>query len=160
MYANYNTTKKKFEEIVKTNVIKLKRVNAPSKEIADDLLKETGCHFTTKDIINRAQKYDNDIKEGRNVKLEDYLHEIINGNGSTKTKGKVFAKYDENRLIRVLTISTAVQQDELKLAKPKVFYADTTFGTNSQNYKVHLPTYESLLTGKTEIVCYIFLAYV
>ena len=58
-------------------------------------------------------------------------------------------------LIRVLTISTAVQQEELKLAKPKVFYADTTFGTNAEQYKVHLPTYE---TGKTEIACYIFLA--
>ena len=156
MYANYNTTKKKYEEVVKSNIVKLKKVNAPSKEIADDLLKETGCHFTTKDILNRAQKYETDIKEGKNVKLEDYLHDIISGHGSTK--GKVFAKYDENKLIRVLTISTAVQQEELKLAKPKVFYADTTFGTNAEQYKVHLPTYESPLTGKTEIACYIFLA--
>ena len=134
-------------------MIKLTKVNAPTKEIADDLHRETGVHFTTKDIINCAKKYEDDIKDGQNVKLEDYLHEIIGGTENTESKGKVFVKYDENKLIRVLTISTAIQQEELKLAKPKVFYTDTTFGTNSEQYKVHLPTYQSPLTGQTKIAC-------
>ena len=32
--------------------------------------------------------------------------------------------------------------------------ADTTFGTNKEEYKLHLPTYVSVVTGETEVACY------
>ena len=39
----------------------------------------------------------------------------------------------------------------LSEARPNPFFTDTTFGTNKEEYKLHLPTYVSVVTGETEV---------
>ena len=44
------------------------------------------------------------------------------------------------------------------MCRPNLFFTDSTFGTNKEEYKLHLPTYVSVVTVETEVACYIFLA--
>jgi hypothetical protein len=65
-------------------------------------------------------------------------------------------------------------QVDLNMTRPRVFVNDTTFKTNDEGFKVagslsrqiivylesfqlHLVTYKSANTGRTEIACYIFM---
>ena len=98
-------------------------MNAPTREIADQLSSETGLH-STKDIRNRIDKYQDDI-HGDEEDINEFFNDII------QEGGNVAAKYDENRRVRVLLVQTNVQKTALDVVRPNMFFTDTTFGTNA-----------------------------
>ena len=55
--AQYPNVKKQVENEIREDIIKLGRVNAQTREIADHVSKQSGQHFTTTDIRNRLNKY-------------------------------------------------------------------------------------------------------
>ena len=50
-----------FDSEIREDIIKLRRVNAPTREIGDHVFKQSGQHFTTTDIRNRLKKYNAEI---------------------------------------------------------------------------------------------------
>ena len=109
-------------------------VKAPTNAIADRLSERFGVNYTRQDIANRINNKlgallseDSDL-----LNVNTFLEEIIEGGG------EVFAKYHEDtNKCRVLIIMTKYQKIDLNLSRPKVFVNDTTFGTNSENFKVN-----------------------
>lgn len=125
IYNSYPRVKKKFEEEVKKTVVQLGSVNAPTREIASMVSKETGLNYSTKEIRNRLEKYSEDIRSDEQ-EINDYFHDIIADGGN------VCAKYDENNKVRVLLIQTIVQLKALEQVRPNMFFTDTTFSTNKE----------------------------
>ena len=136
--------KQQVEESVKEDIIKLGKVNAPTREIAEHVSKSSGQMFTTTDIRNRINKYNSEIHGDEND-INDFFNDII------KDGGNVAAKYDENKRGRVLLVQTQTQFKALSEARPKLFFTDTTFGTNKEEYKLHLQPYVSVVTEATEL---------
>ena len=64
-----------------------RKVNAPTRAIADRLGDVFDVHYSSKDIVNRKQKIN--MFESDQVNVEVFLDEIIKGGG------KVQAKYHE-----------------------------------------------------------------
>ena len=80
------------------------------------------------------------MSESDFLNVNTFLEEIIVGGGD------VFAKYHEDtNKCRVLIIMTKYQKIYLNLSRPKVFVNDTTFGTNSENFKVNVLKLSALL---------------
>ena len=94
--------KQQVEESVKEDIIKLGKVNAPTREIAEHVSKSSGQMFTTTDIRNRINKYNSEIHGDEND-INDFFNDII------KDGGNVAAKYDENKRVRVLLVQTQTQ---------------------------------------------------
>ena len=109
------------------------------------------AHFKWNFSRNRIEKYSDDIHNDQED-INEYFHDVIEDGGN------VAAKFDENGKVRVLLVQTIVQLEGIDQVRPNVFFTDTTFSTNSQEYKLYLPTNVSTLTGETEVACYIFLA--
>ena len=99
IYAKYPKVKQQVEESVKEDIIKLGKVNAPTREIAEHVSKSSGQMFTTTDIRNRINKYNSEIHGDEND-INDFFNDII------KDGGNVAAKYDENKRVRVLLVQT------------------------------------------------------
>jgi hypothetical protein len=127
---------RKAKEIVDKQALELLKeftaVNAPTTSIADRLSDKYGVNYTRKDITNRINnKLGALMSESDQLNVNTFLEEIIDGGG------EVFAKYhDGSNKCRVLIIMTQYQKIDLNLSRPKVFINDTTFGTNSENFKV------------------------
>ena len=66
IYAKYPKVKQQVEDSVKEDIIKLGKVNAPTREIADHVSKSSGQMFTTTDIRNRINKYNSEIHGDEN----------------------------------------------------------------------------------------------
>ena len=86
-----------------------------------------------------------EIVSTNTIDINDFFNDII------KDGGNLAAKYDENKRVRVLLVQTHVQFKALSEVRPNLFFTDTTFGTNKEEYKLHLPTYVSVVTGETEV---------
>ena len=71
IYAKYPKVKQQVEESVKEDIIKLGKVNAPTREIAEHVSKSSGQMFTTTDIRNRINKYNSEIHGDEND-INDY----------------------------------------------------------------------------------------
>ena len=63
IYAQYPRVKQKADNIVKDDIIKLSKVNAPPREIAEHASNLLGLHYTTTDIRNRILRYNTEIQE-------------------------------------------------------------------------------------------------
>ena len=72
------------------------------------------------------------MSESDLLNVNTFLEEIIDGGGDTNK-------------CRVLIIMTKYQKIDLNLSRPKVFVNDTTFGTNSENFKVNVLKLSALL---------------
>ena len=109
-------------------------VKAPTTCIADRLSQKFGVNHTRQDVANRINnKLGSLMSESDLLNVNTILEEIIDGGGD------VFAKYHEGtNKCRVLIIMTKYQKIDLNLSRPKVFVNDTTFGTNSENFKVNV----------------------
>ena len=80
--------KEKVEEQAKDYIAEFRKVNAPTKAIADRLTDVFGVHYSSKDIINRVNKIDTPFDSDKK-NIEVFLEQIKNGGG------KVLAKYHE-----------------------------------------------------------------
>ena len=109
-------------------------VRAPVAAIAERLSDKLGVNYTRKDIANRIEnKLPALMSEADSDNVKIFLDEIVEGGGD------VYAKYhDASNKCRLLIIMTKYQKTDLNLSRPRVFINDTTFGTNSENFKVSL----------------------
>lgn len=117
------------------NLLKeFRAVNAPTNAVADRLSEKFGVNYTRQDIANRINNKLGALlsEESDVLNVNTFLEEIVEGGG------EVFAKYHEDsNKCRILLIMTKYQKIDLNLSRPRVFINDTTFGTNTENFKVN-----------------------
>ena len=90
--------------------------------------------YTRKDIANCIEnKLQALMSESDSNNVKVLLDEIVEGGGD------MYAKFhDSSNKWRLLIIMTKYQKIDLNLNRPRVFINDTTFGTNSENFKVSI----------------------
>ena len=134
VYKSSRKAKAMVDEEALSLIKEFKAVNAPTNAVADRLSEKFGVNYTRQDIANRINNklgalisQDSDV-----LNVNTFLEEIVEGGG------EVFAKYHEDtNKCRILLIMTKYQKIDLNLSRPRVFINDTTFGTNSENFKVN-----------------------
>ena len=84
-------------------------------------------------------------------KVEEILHKIRNEGGN------VNYTRDDRNFVDVLWIQTAEMVHMLQSEKPRLFQNDTTFGTQREGYKLHIPIYHSNKTNMWEVAGLLFL---
>ena len=120
--------------------------NAPTREIADHVSKSSGQMFTTTDIRNRINKYNSEIHGDEND-IDDFLMTL------SKMVAMLLPNMTRTREFEFcwFKLMFNLMFKALSEARPNPFFTDTTFGTNKEEYKLHLPTYVSVVTGETEV---------
>ena len=119
IYAKYPKLKQQVEDSVKEDIIKLEKVNAPTREIADHVSKSSGQMFTTTDIRNRINKYNSEIHGDEND-IDDFL----------MTLSKMVAMRTRE------LVQTHRQLKALSEARPNLFFTDTNTSCISQHMLV------------------------
>ena len=116
--------------------------SADPQNIADVLnqRKDMGSTYDAQFIRNVRSKIHNkkDIKT-----IEEALNDIIQDGGTVRYKKK-----DGSDDVNVLTVQTSDMRTHLGTCTPTLFQADTSFGTQSEGYKLYIMVYYSNFTGK------------
>ena len=149
VYGTYSTVRKLYCEDEKF-MMDLHGAGASNRCIARVLSDKTNKLYDTKFVYNSVQNniigrlgaggFVNDLKE-------------IEENGGTVEKWE-----DEHGRIDVLFIQLGEWQVDIVKTRPSLFQLDTTFGTNKEGYKLHVPIYKSRLTGRYEAAGLLFMA--
>ena len=119
--------------------------------IADVLSERTGMHLTSQSVrnfINKIKDSDRDTKS-----VETVLGDIRDAGGDVRYK-----KEDDTNKVDVLWIQTKEMKSMLSRCKPLVFECDTTFGTQSEGYKLFIPLFHSNISSKWEVGGLLFLS--
>jgi hypothetical protein len=148
-YSSYSFTKKLTEADIDL-VLLLHSAKAPPRKIADALSKSTGDNYTAKDVQNLLAKTN---KKENGETLEKHLDEVRKDGGTVRVK-----KDEETGYVTVLWIQTKEMKEMLARVKPTVFQNDTTFGTNSEGYKLFIPVYHNTVIDKSDFAGLLFLA--
>ena len=132
VFKSSRQAKKLTDPVTKSLLKEFKKVNAPNNNIAARLSEKFGVNYTPKDVANRIAKMGDLMNDSDKENIDQFLEEIVAGGGS------VYAKYheDNQEKCRVLIIQTDYMRRDLNMTRPKLFINDTTFGTNSEHFKV------------------------
>ena len=140
---------RKAKEMVDTEAFELlkdfRSVNASTNSVAERLSYKYGVNNKRKDITNRINnKVDLLMSHSDSANMNTFLDDIV------QVGGDVYAKYqaDTNKC-RVLIIMTKYQKIDLNLSRPRVFVKDTTFGTNSENFKIYSSLFKIDITNNS-----------
>ena len=121
------------------------------RNIADVLNERTGMQFTSQAVRNLINKIKGDAKDTKTV--ETVLGDIRDAGGDVR-----YRKEDETNNVDVLWIQTREMKNMLARCKPQVFECDTTFGTQSEGYKLFIPLFHSNFSAKWEVGGLLFLS--
>ena len=69
-----------------------------------------------------------------------------------------YSKKEGTNDVETLLIKTYDQKEHLNKCKPKLFQADTSFGTQAEKFKLYILLYLSQYTGMWEVFALVFLA--
>ena len=110
----------------------LDTANAAPRKMAEVISQRTGDSYNSKDVkdlLTKAKK-----KEDEDVGLEKHLDEVRRNGGTVLVE-----KDKKTGYVNAMLVQTKEMKDMLSRVKPTVFENDTTFGTNSQGYKLIVP---------------------
>ena len=142
---------RKLSEDDKKFVKGLIKAKTNPRNIADVLSERTGMHLTSQSVrnfINKIKDSDRDTKS-----VETVLGDIRDAGGDVRYK-----KEDDTNKVNVLWIQTKEMKSMLSRCKPLVFECDTTFGTQSEGYKLFIPLFHSNISSKWEVGGLLFLS--
>ena len=142
---------RKLTEEDKKFVKGLVKARTNPRNIADVLSERTGMQLSSQAVRNFMNKMKEDDKNVKTV--ETVLGELRDEGGDVRYK-----KEDGGNNVDVLWIHTREMKDMLSRCKPLVFECDTTFGTQSEGYKLFIPLFHSNISSKWEIAGLLFLS--
>ena len=149
-YHTYSFNKKVTDEDVELLKL-LDTANAPPRKMAEVITQRTGESYNSKDVKNLLTKVKK--KETEVDGLEKHLDEVRRNGGTV-----LVDKDKKTGYVNAMLVQTKEMKDMLSRVKPTVFENDTTFGTNSQGYKLFVPVYHNTISDKTDIGALVFLA--
>ena len=120
---------RKLDEEDNDFVKELLKVKAYPRNIANALTERTGKDFTAQDVRNLIARI-KDTEENE-TSVDESLGQIRDGGGEVRYK-----KEEGSDNVDVLWVQTKDMKDQLKQTKPLVFECDTTFGTQTEGYKL------------------------
>ena len=118
------------------------------------MLNRKGGHGQTYDaqfIRNIKAKLDN--TDGNTKTVEEALAEVVDKGGEVQ-----YTKKDETNNVDTMLVQTEEQKKHLLKGKPTLFQSATTFGTQSEKFKMYVLVYLSQYTGMWEVSATSFLA--
>ena len=142
-FLSHQQARKLFEED-KGFVKGLIKARTNARNIADVLSERTGINFPTQSVRNLINKIKDDDGDGKTV--EKVLGDIRDAGGDV-----MYKKESNTNNVDVLWIQTKDMKNMLAKCRPLVFECDTTFNTQSEGYKLFIPTFHSNITDKWEI---------
>ena len=104
--------------------------------------------WNVENIIKNIEKTDFSVP-----KVEEVLAEIKGAGGVVR-----YVKDPVSGFVEVLLVQTRDMRELVKQERPRFFQNDTTFGTQREGYKLHVPVYHSNTTDKWEVSCLMFLS--
>ena len=118
------------------------------------MLNSKGGHGQTYDAqFIRNIKAKLDKTDGNAKTVEEALAEIVDKGGEV-----LYTKKDRTNNVETMLVQTEEQKKHLLKCKPTLFQSDTTFGTQSEKFKMYVLVYLSQYTGMWEVSATIFLA--
>ena len=120
------------------------KARANARNIGDVLSERTGINFPTQSVRNLINRIKDDDEDGKTV--EKVLGDIRDAGGDV-----MYRKESNTNNVDILWIQTKDMKNMLAKCRPLVFECDTTFNTQSEGYKLFIPTFHSNITDKWEI---------